>query len=114
MIDFREFEGAIREEVKRLDREDPNYHWSVTSIGKAKVRINWSYLDWGKERYPWEMTGGFDPETVEEGKVVVWVGPSGGRGYLFVGPNHWDDAKTAEDAVRFAVRGMGGYARRHY
>ena len=114
MIDFREYKDLIRELVKKADEEDPNWKWSVTSIGKKCVRINWSYLDWGEKRYPFELCGGLDKETVQEGTTVIAIEPHGARGYILIGPKHWDDVKNVEEAIKMAIRWMGNYAHSRY
>ncbi len=114
MIDFREYKDLIRELVKEADQKDPNWKWSVTSIGKKKVRINWSYLDYGKKREPFEINGGLDDETVKEGKVVIGIEPHGHKEYCLIGPKHWDDVSTVEDAIRWTVKALTSYAHSRY
>lgn len=114
MIDFREYKDLIREAVRREDEADENWKWSVTSIGKKKVRINWSYLDWGEKRYPFELCGGLDEETVREGTTVIAIEPNGAREYVLIGPKHWHDTKNIEDAIKMAIRWMGEYAHSRY
>lgn len=114
MIDFREYKDLIRELVKKEDKADENWKWSVTSIGKKSVKINWSYLDWGQKRYPFEICGGLDPETVEEAHTVIGIIPNGHKEYIFVGDKSWDDARTVADAIRIVIRSMAGYAHSRY
>ena len=44
MIDLREYEDLIREEVEKVNKRDKNWKWSVKSVGKKRVRIRWGYL----------------------------------------------------------------------
>lgn len=46
MIDLRDYEDLIRAEVQKQNKKDKNWKWSVKSIGKDKVSIRWSYLDY--------------------------------------------------------------------
>lgn len=50
MIDLRNYADLIRQLVKKEDEKDPNWKWSVKSIGKNKVRIRWGYLDFLGEK----------------------------------------------------------------
>lgn len=49
MMNFKEHETLIRDEVKKIDAEDPNWKWSVKGVGKNKVSIRWGYLDYLEE-----------------------------------------------------------------
>lgn len=46
MIDLRKYKDLILEAVAKVDKKDPNWKWSVKYIGKTKVHIRWSYLDY--------------------------------------------------------------------
>ncbi|MBR3972979.1 MAG: hypothetical protein IKJ99_03365 [Oscillospiraceae bacterium] len=46
MIDLRKYEKLIREQVAKVNKDDPNWKWSIKYIGKTKVHIRWSYLDY--------------------------------------------------------------------
>ncbi len=50
MIDLRNYADLIRQLVAEEDEKDPNWKWSVKSIGKDKVRIRWGYLDYLEEK----------------------------------------------------------------
>ena len=50
MIDLREYEDLIREEVQKVNERDNNWKWSVKSVGKKRVRIRWGYLVYMEEK----------------------------------------------------------------
>jgi hypothetical protein len=50
MIDLRDYKDYIRELVAKENEKDPNWKWSVKSIGKNLVRIRWGYLDYLEEK----------------------------------------------------------------
>lgn len=50
MIDLRNYADLIRQLIAKEDDRDPNWKWSVKSIGKTKVRIRWGYLDYLEEK----------------------------------------------------------------
>lgn len=50
MIDLRNYADLIRELVAVESKKDPNWKWSVKSIGKEKVSIRWGYLDYLEEK----------------------------------------------------------------
>lgn len=50
MIDLRNYADLIRQLVADENEKDPNWKWSVKSIGKDKVRIRWGYLDYLEEK----------------------------------------------------------------
>ena len=50
MIDLREYEDLIREEVEKVNKRDKNWKWSVKSVGKKRVRIRWGYLVYMEEK----------------------------------------------------------------
>ena len=43
MFDLREHKDLIRRLVSEANQNDPNWKWSVNSIGKEKARIFWEY-----------------------------------------------------------------------
>lgn len=50
MIDLREYEDLIREEVQKVNERDNNWKWSVKSVGKKRAYIRWGYLDYMEEK----------------------------------------------------------------
>lgn len=50
MIDLREYEDLIREEVEKVNKRDKNWKWSVKSVCKKRVRIRWGYLVYMEEK----------------------------------------------------------------
>lgn len=50
MIDLRKYESLIREKVAEMNKKDPNWKWSIKYLGKTKVHIRWSYLDYMEEK----------------------------------------------------------------
>jgi len=50
MIDLRDYSDLIRTTVAGVNERDPNWKWSVKSIGQKKVRIRWGYLDYLEEK----------------------------------------------------------------
>lgn len=50
MIDLRNYSQLIKELVAKEDQMDRNWKWSVKYLGKTKVRIRWSYLDYLEEK----------------------------------------------------------------
>lgn len=44
MIDLNDYADIIRKAVKKESLNDPDWGWSVRSIGKDTVRIRWGYL----------------------------------------------------------------------
>lgn len=62
MFDLREHKDLIRRLVSEANQNDPNWKWSVNSIGKEKARIFWEYLEYCGEPEPFfiielEVTG---------------------------------------------------------
>lgn len=62
MFDLREHKNLIRQLVAEANQNDPNWKWSVNSIGKEKARIFWEYLEYCGEPEPFfvielEVTG---------------------------------------------------------
>ena len=49
-MDFREYADLIKEKVAEKNEKDPNWKWSVKSIGKTVVSIRWGYLDYLEEK----------------------------------------------------------------
>lgn len=52
MFDLREHKDLIRQLVSEASQKDPNWKWSVNSIGKEKARIFWEYLEYCGESEP--------------------------------------------------------------
>lgn len=50
MKNFRDYQQLIRDCVKKISDEDPNWNFSVKSIAKDRVRIRWTYLDYCQEK----------------------------------------------------------------
>lgn len=76
VIDFRNYADLIRKLVKEADKKDPNWKWSVKSIGKNKVRIRWGYLDYleAKENC---FSIKMDPDNTEDDQWMLAHLPDG-------------------------------------
>lgn len=44
MLDLREYEDLIIDEVEKADDEDRDWNWRVESVSKTKAKIVWGYL----------------------------------------------------------------------
>lgn len=53
MFDLREHKDLIHSLVAEANENDANWKWSVKSIGKAKARIFWSYLEYCGQPEPY-------------------------------------------------------------
>ena len=53
MFDLREHKDLIRRLVSEANQNDPNWKWSVNSIGKEKARIFWEYLEYCGQKEPY-------------------------------------------------------------
>lgn len=50
MITLRNYEQLIRDCVKEISDNDPNWDFVVKSFAKDRVRIRWTYLDYCGEK----------------------------------------------------------------
>lgn len=49
-MDLREHADLIKAKVAEKNGKDPNWKWSVKSIGKTVAHIRWGYLDYLEEK----------------------------------------------------------------
>ncbi len=111
MFDLREYKETIKAAVAREREADKNWSWSVKSVGKAKAKIGWGYLDYIGEKDLFEVEIG-DYQGLSE--CVVGKMPNGCKKYAFVGPKHWDDAKTIEEGIALVIHAMASSAHNTY
>lgn len=117
MVDLREHKDLIRKLVTAENEKDEDWKWSVKSIGKFKVLVGWSYLDYCGAKSPencFSITVDYPDDDVL-GDSIAWRHPDG---HLLnagsVGPNHWDVGKTVEEVLEAAIGGIAYYAHSRY
>ncbi len=111
MIDLREYKDTVRKAVAKEREADKNWSWSLKAVNKTVIRIGWGYLDYIGEKDP------FTVEVLEEdGGEVTVIGtiPSGSKAYGFVGPKHWHDYGTIEEAIAGVIHSMACSAHSTY
>lgn len=110
MTDMRNYSETIKQAVARERSADENWSWGVKAVNKGIAKISWGYLDYigEKDFFTVEVT---DDETLT---VVVGTIPNGSKKYSFIGPDHWDDAKTIEDGIAQIIHAMACSAHNTY
>lgn len=53
MVDLHQYTELIQTLVAEANEGDPNWKWSVKSVGKTKARIFWSYLEYCGQPEPY-------------------------------------------------------------
>lgn len=117
MIDFRQHKDLIKEEVKKVNDDDQNWKWRVEKVTKHKVLIRWEYLDYMEEQHPkncFSLTVDY-PEDEDLKNAVTYNRPDGTFiDFVTYGPEHWDDTRTVEKAIKIAIQEVAEYAHNHY
>lgn len=113
MKDLRNFKNTIKNAVAKERNDDPNWSWNIKGITKKIAKIGWGYLDYIGE------TDCFTVEIFEDdGDVncdcVIGKMPSGDKKYAFIGPDHWDTAKTFEEGIAMVIHSMARSAHNTY
>lgn len=111
MIDLREYKGIVLAAVAKEREADENWSWCVKAVNKSEIKIGWGYLDYIGEKTPFKVT---ICEGDEVEPVVVGTIPNGHQIYAFVGPGHWNDYRTIEEAVAGVVHSMAVSAHKTY
>ena len=62
MLTLRDYESLIRNLVKKIDEEDPNWTWTIMSFSEERVMIRWSYLKGESQDCFMIRLGSYDPE----------------------------------------------------
>lgn len=109
MADMREYKETIKAAVAEERKNDENWSWSIKGITKQQAQIAWSYLG--------PKDGFFTVEAYDEGDgvyAVVGTAPNGMKVYKTVGDTRWDDAKTVEQAIEKAIKGLAEIAHSRY
>ena len=110
MTDLRIYNETVKAAVARERQEDANWSWNVKAINKNVVKIGWGYLDYIGESDCFTVT----VEEDETMTVVIGTIPNGIKKYVFIGPDHWDDAQTIEAGIAIAIHAMASSAHRTY
>ena len=110
MTDLRTFNDTIKAAVAREREADANWSWNIKAVNKSCVKIGWGYLDYIGEK------DCFKVEVTEDEAFTVVVGtmPNGCKHHAFIGPDHWDDAKTVEDGIKQVIHSMALNAHNTY
>lgn len=112
MKDLRDYKENIKSAVAKERDNDPNWSWNVKSINKTIAKIGWGYLDYIGE------TESFTVEIVDDDEcdlhVVVGTIPNGNKQHVFIGENHWDDAKTFQKGIETVIHSMARSAHNTY
>ena len=110
MKDLREYKETLKAAVARERDNDANWGWNIQTVNKNTAKIGWGYLDYIGE------TDKFTLEIFDEDACLCVIGtvPDGYKIHVFIGPNHWDDAKTIEDGIAAAIHSIAGYAKSTY
>ncbi len=124
--DLRQYRGLITEAVRKEREDDPNWSWRVIAVNKSEVKIGWGYLDCLHEKAPFsvkvfedediDVDGAVIPGNPDECNVIGYMQDDTIHDDLFfwVGPKHWHDTTTIEDALRKAIHAIAYRARRTY
>jgi len=90
MFDLRNHKELIKSEVNKLRDSDKNWGWSIKSLNKKEIRVNWGY---GTYCGGWDGVTWFSIKLMEDKdtKALVTEAPAGEKNYYFIGENHWDD-----------------------
>lgn len=113
MIDLREHKDLIRELVAKESEKDPNWKWSVKSIGKTVAHIRWGYLEYLDEKATFSIT----TESYDDclGDTVTWRHPTGEMlSFASIGETYYGVTTTIESAITSAVKGIASYAHSRY
>lgn len=111
MKDLREYKEVIKEAVRKEREADENWSWSVKAVNKTSARIGWGYLDYLGETDLFEIK---IDDTDEDEPTVIGYLPNGNKVYRWVGPHHWNDCSTIEEAIASAIHGMAASAHNTY
>ena len=115
MIDLREYKSLIKQLLASENEKDPNWKWSIKSIGKKKVLIQWGYLDYLEEQYPKNCFSITTEKDKLLGDTVTWRHPTGDMmSFATIGFRPGDNARTIEEAIKLAVSGISSYAHTRY
>ena len=110
MTDLRAFNNTVKTAVARERENDANWSWNVKAVNKSVIKIGWGYLDYIGEKDCFTVKVTED----EAYTAVIGVMPNGGKHYAFIGPDHWDDAKTIEDGISQVIHSMALSAHNTY
>ena len=111
MKDLRKYKEIIRAAARKERESDENWNWSVKAVNKASVKIGWGYLVYIGETDLFEIE--IDDSDENEPMVIGHI-PNGSNVYRWVGPNHWNDCSTIEEAIASTIHGMALSAHETY
>lgn len=110
MADIREYKDIVKAAVAEERQADKNWSWRVASITKSAAKIGWGYLDYIGEKDLFTV----EIDDADGDTTVIGTIPNGSKVYRFVGPHHWDDCKTVEEAISSAIHSMAASAHNTY
>lgn len=120
--DLRQYRSTILEAVKQERERDENWSWRVIAINKNEIKIGWGYLDFLHEKTPFSVIIREDEDIDDEGntiqgnpnicEVLGYMGNNDIHDDLFfwVGPKHWHDAPTVEEALKKVIHAIASRA----
>lgn len=111
MKDLRDYKEVIKEAVRKEREADENWSWSVKTVNKTSAKIGWGYLDYLDETDLFEIK---IDDTDENEPMVIGCIPNGSKVYRWVGPHHWNDCRTIEEAISSTIHGMAAIAHNTY
>lgn len=118
MIDLREYKDLIRKLVAEENEKDQNWKWSVKSIGKSKVLIQWGYLDYLEEPAPkncFSITANEYPDDKFSENDISYRHPTGEMlSFVSFGNESWNTARTPQEAIEQAIKSIAYYAHSRY
>lgn len=118
MIDLREHKDLICRLVTEENKNDENWKWTVKSIAKSKALIQWGYLDYMGEQYPKNCFSITVNEYADDEYCqndVVFRHPTGDMiSFSSFGDKSWNTARTLDEAIEQAIRGIIHYAHSRY
>ena len=103
-------EITIKQETQEIPRNGSQEE-SVKAVNKTSARIGWGYLDYLGETDLFEIK---IDDTDEDEPTVIGYLPNGNKVYRWVGPHHWNDCSTIEEAIASAIHGMAASAHNTY
>lgn len=110
MVDFREYKDVIKEAVARESKLDKNWNWTVKSVGKKAVKIDWGYTSKYLGEEPFVLTA-FDGMFDCDLNGLQMSDPHGHKEYVYVGDSYLDDISNYGDGICVIIARMGKYAR---
>ena len=110
MVDFREFKDVIKEAVTKESECDGNWKWTVRSIGKKAVKIDWGYTSKYLGEEPFVLTS-FGEEFDCEMDGLKMSDPRGHKEYVSIGDSYLEDCSNYGDGIGRIIHVMGMSAR---